>query len=272
MTDVIEREPEAAPAELPADVATPAPADDLDQLLQEYEEKTRQAEPEPTRGIENPASPDAPVEDVDDFLAGLNKDSQRATQLQGELDTLGGEVFRQQELAALDKFCGELQNQLGPNLPDDYAKTSLLAMAAQDPNLEVAWKYRGLTNEQLAAADRQFRELEALHFKVMQTPDTDPRRQQAINWIEQRGRELGIAMNARAIIANARRSVLKRAESFKPIDIEATQLRDDIAFQMKQGQGPAVIPEAPVRWGSLSAREGREKVLKEFGFDPGWGH
>jgi hypothetical protein len=90
--------------------------------------------------------------------------------------------------------------------------------------------------------------------------------------LEARARELGLAMNAKTIIMNARRAVLKRAADHKVYDEDATELRAEIAFQMKQGKGPDVIPEAPVRWGSLSAREGREKVLKQFGFDPGWGH
>jgi hypothetical protein len=57
-----------------------------------------------------------------------------------------------------------------------------------------------------------------------------------------------------------------------PIDVEATPDRDAVVQAIREGQGPAVIPEAPVRWGSLSAKEGREKVLKQFGFDPGWSH
>jgi hypothetical protein len=265
-TTVIDQEPEAVPAELPADVAASTPEPSLDDLLAEYDRATAKPDLEPDGSNQET---DAPVEGVDSFLNSMTRDGERANQLQGELDSLRGEVFRQQELAALDKFCGEVQNQLGPNVPADYAKSSLLAMAAQDPNLEAAWRYRGLTNEQLAEADKEFREAEALHWKLTHSPDNDPRKQQAVAMLEQRGRELGLAMNARAIISNARRSVLKRAESFKPIDIEATQLRDDIAFQMKQGQGPAVIPEAPVQWGRLSGKEFREKVLRDHGFDPG---
>jgi hypothetical protein len=88
--------------------------------------------------------------------------------------------------------------------------------------------------------------------------------------LEQRGRELGLAMNARTIIMNARRAVIKRAESFKPIDVEATADHDAVAQYIRDGSTP-VVPEPPVRWGNLSAHEGREKVKRDHGFDPGWG-
>src|SRR5262249_9427822 len=108
----------------------------------------------------------------------------------GEINALRAAEFQRQERAAFEKFSSELQDQLGPNIPSDYAKTSLLAMAAQDRNLEAAWRYRGLTNEELATADRKFRQLEALHFQVQHSPDTDPRKPQTLAMLEQRGREL----------------------------------------------------------------------------------
>ena len=42
-----------------------------------------------------------------------------------------------------------------------------------------------------------------------------------------------------------------------------------IAQSIRDGQGPAVIPEPPVNWGRLSGKEFREKVLRDHGFDPG---
>jgi hypothetical protein len=66
-----------------------------------------------------------------------------------------------------------LQGVLGPNVPDDYAQTQLLAMVAQKPELEIAWSYRNLTNEQLRAADLEFRQLEALYFRLQHAPNDE---------------------------------------------------------------------------------------------------
>jgi hypothetical protein len=206
-------EPEIITAETESNSGTeasaPSPVDEIDALISEFEQKTAEAE--------QAAAPDStPVSDdeLNNLLSGLDADKNRVTELEGQLNSLRSEVFVQQELAAIDKFCGEVQAQCGVNVPEDYAKHSLLSMAATDANLMVAWQYRGLTNEQLAQADREFRELEALHYRAMQTPDNgDPPRQQAIAWMEQRGAQLDLMMNSRAILTNARRSVVKRAES-----------------------------------------------------------
>jgi hypothetical protein len=277
-TTVIEQEPETAPAEpaaqLPADASigtTPASSDSWDEvqaLLDDFDAKTAAADlpPEPT--ADNANGPDASSDELDKLLADLtgpSPDQQRIGELTGEIDRLRQVELERQSVRDFEGFSRALQDQLGPNLPADYAKTSLLAMATEDPNLQAAWKYRSLTPEQIAAADKEFRELEALHFRAMQAPD-DPRKQQAIAMLEARGRELGLAMNAKAIIMNARRAVQKRAESFRPIDEDATELRADIAFQMKQGKGPAVIPEERPNFGVMTDRDFQAYTRKHYGF------
>src|SRR5262249_16618952 len=131
-------------------------------------------------------------------------DQKRIGELEGQVGSLQQAELERQSVRDFQGFSQKLQEQLGPNLPDDYARTSLLAISAENPDLQAAWKYRSLTPEQVAAADREFRELEALHFRAMNSPDGDPRKPQAIAMLEQRGRELGLAMNARTIIMNAR--------------------------------------------------------------------
>jgi hypothetical protein len=268
---VIEEAPEAVTAELPADTPAPAvgtaEAEDrsLDALLAEFDSVTAKPTEQP------PAAENGAVSDneVEKFLADLDtgaKDRQRITDLEGELNSVRAAEYQRQELAALDKFCGELQSQLGPNIPDDYAKASLLAMAAQDPNLEVAWKYRGLTNEQLANADKEFRELEALYGKLTHSQDNDPRKQQAIAVLESRGRELGLMMNARAVIANAKRSVIKRAEAHKVYDEDATLDRAAISQAIRDGQGPINIPERPPNFGTMTDAEFKNFTRKHYGF------
>ncbi len=42
---------------------------------------------------------------------------------------------------AFDKFSSEMQARLPEHLPDDYAKTQLLSMAMERPELEAAWLF-----------------------------------------------------------------------------------------------------------------------------------
>ncbi len=144
-------------------------------------------------------------------------------------------------------------------------------MSAENPDLEVAWRFRNLTPEQRAAMDREFQELEVLYHRAQQASD-DPRKAQAMAQMEAKGREIGLVLTAGKILNNARRDVVKRAEKVKPaIDSYQTELRQEIAGIMR-GVGGKVAPQAPTNYGKLSGAEGRRKVMEEFGFDPGWGH
>ncbi len=82
---------------------------------------------------------------IDALLRDISGDSQRVTELQGEVDNLRAEMHRRQGLEAFNKYASDLQGKLPETLPSDWARTSLIAAAAQDPNLEAAWRYRNLT-------------------------------------------------------------------------------------------------------------------------------
>jgi hypothetical protein len=285
MADVMEQDPEIITSEPESNSGTEAvetpvtglpqgssSVDDrsLDDLLAEYDAKTRQAESEP--GGEkldgNPPNQDASGE-LDELLAqlsGPSPDQQRIGELEGELNAVRAAEFQRQELAAAEKFFGEVQSLCPPTVPDDYARNALLSIAAQDANLAASWQYRGLTNEQLAQADRAFRELEVLYHRTVNTPDNgDPRRQQAIAWMEQRGAQLNTMLSARATIWNAKRSVVKRAESFKPIDEDQTQVHMEVAAAIRGASTP-IIPERPPNFGTMTDAEFRDYTKKNFGF------
>src|SRR5262249_43938967 len=95
----------------------------------------------------------------------------------------------------------------------------------------------------------------------------DQRKQAALRYLENAGQQLGLMMNSRKILNNAWSDVRKRASKVAPpIDEEATALRDDIAFQMKQGQGPAVIPEEKQNFGIMSDKEFQDFTRRKYGF------
>jgi hypothetical protein len=176
------------------------------------------------------------------------------------------------EREAFDKFSSELQGQLGPNVPDDYAKTQLLAMSVENPAIEAAWRFRNLTATERAIAERDFNALEVLYHKALQAPD-DPRKAQALAQMERKGQELGLMMNAQKILTRAYRDVQKRAAKVQPaIDLEATADRALVAQSVRDGRMPLDYKEPEIEWGKLSSVEGRREVKERFGFDPGWGH
>jgi hypothetical protein len=257
-TAVIEKEPETAPAELPADVAAPEPS--LEDLLADFERATAKPDLEPDGSQET----DAPVEDVDTFLNDLNKDAQRVTELEGQLGSLRAVELDRQSRADFEGFSTKLQEQLGPNVDDQFARTNLLSMAVENPALEAAWRYRNLTDAERRAADLEFQQLEVLYHRVQQAPD-DPRKAAALAEMERRGQELGLMMNARTILGNARRDVLNRARTAQPpIDLEMTALRDEIAWAVRESRH-GDIPDPPVNLGNLSDAEYRNYLRKNFG-------
>jgi hypothetical protein len=251
----------------PADVTAPISDDlsggsDIDRLLAEFDRATAQP------ATDNNAAPDAttpPQDDIDSFLQSLDTssaDRQRIDALTGQIDGLKAAEFQRAERADFDKFSSKLQAELGPNVPDDYARTLLLSMSAENPALESAWRYRNLTAEQRRAADAEFRQLEALYAQAQREPD-DPRKQQVLMQMEQRGQELGLMMNARTMLNNAWRDVVKRAGKVAPpVDELATGDHNAVAALVRGASAPVDLAEPPPNFGSMSESEFQEWTRK----------
>src|SRR5262249_17728831 len=97
---VIDKEPETTPAELPATADAQPQSDswdDVQALLDDFEQKTASPEPEAT------ASPDAPVQDsgLDDLLRelGSSADQQKITDLEGQINSLHEAELQRQSRA-----------------------------------------------------------------------------------------------------------------------------------------------------------------------------
>jgi hypothetical protein len=279
MTDAVEivqkEEPEeTAPASaLPTDVSAPpvgtAPAssDDLDSLLAEFDAATSKPADEPAQ--DNTGQDATELAKLIDDL-GSSQERQQIERLTDEIGSLRAAEADRQSRADFEGFAAKLQKELGPHVDERFARTNLLAALAERPELATVWQYRHASDEQLRAADREFRQLEALYNRTLAAPD-DPRKQQAIAALEQRGWQLGLMLNSRAILNKVWRDVQKKASKvLPPIDVEATADHDMVAQSVRDGSTP-ILPEPPVKWGNLSAREGRERIKQDFGFDPGWG-
>jgi hypothetical protein len=275
MSEVLEQQreetvPAEAPSALPSDapIGTTPVSDDFQSLLDEFDAVTgKQAEEVP-----EPESNTGTVPNLDQQLQELlgpqhdPADRQRITDLEGELNSVRAAELERQARADFEGFSKKLQAELGPNVDEQFARTNLLAMAAENPALEHAWRYRNLTDAERKAADAEFQQLEVLYHRVQNAPN-DPRKAQAIAALEQRGQQLGLMMNAHKILNNVWRDVQKRAAKVPPpIDTDATELRAEIAFQMKQGQGPAVIPGEKPNFGIMDDRTFKDYTKRHYGF------
>jgi hypothetical protein len=250
---------------------TPASADDLDSLLAEYDSKVT-PEPVPATGTDADISGNAPTDQPLDQQTWeeLLGPSPRVAELEGELTSVRQQERDRQSRSDFEGFAKKLQADLGnPNIPEDFARTTLLAMSVEKPELQVAWQYRHLTSEQRRAADLEFQQLEALYWKAQQAPD-DPRKAEALAQMERRGQELGLMMNAGKILDRAWRDVQKRAEKVLPaIDSEVTATRMEVAQLIRDGGSGREPPPMPqVQLGSLDTQEYRRHVRETYGFDP----
>src|SRR5262249_9624452 len=155
----------------------------IDDLLAEFDAATQQPAPEATAdstGGDNVA-PNVSGDEVDKLLAELSvssADQQKITDLEGQISGFRAAEDERKSRADFDAYSSKLQAECGPHVPDDFAVTELKAALVDKPELEMAWRYRHVTNDQLRAAEREFQQLEALHYRATQQPDGDPRKPQ----------------------------------------------------------------------------------------------
>jgi hypothetical protein len=79
--------------------------------------------------------------------------------------------------------------------------------------------------------------------------------------------QLSIAAQSHSILRRLNNSILRQARSLKPpIDAEATADRDASVQAIRDGQGPAHIPDPPVNFGRMTDKEFKEYTRIHYGF------
>jgi hypothetical protein len=239
----------------------------IDDLLAEFDRAT--AAPE-----QSADPPTVPVDDgidalLREFDPAATADRKRIEELTGQVDSFRAAEFQRQEREAAEQWASELQShvtRMNPNLDDSFVRDRLLVMAAENPALEQAWRFRNLTDADLAIAQKDFRALEALYYRAQQAPD-DPRKAEALAAMERRGQELQLMLSARQLIRNTRNAILKRADLAKPsIDLAATADREMVYAAIRDGgSGRAPPPEPEVSLGQLSDSEYRKHLMEKYG-------
>jgi hypothetical protein len=241
MEDIAEAKPDDTSAT--PDLGVNPPADDLDQLLQEFQDKTAQPEPtEPVNTDVNIADVQSTNNALDELLAGFdssNADQNRISELQGRVDALQTEAHRTRELEAFSEFADDLQKQLPSFVPPDYAEAKLRSLA-HDQELCLAWDLR---NTDRSAANLELAKVQNALLQLQQNPAADPAQ---VRQLQEYGFRLQVAVNAPAILRKARLDIINQAAKLKPpIDEDTTAWRAEIAASMRGASMPLDYKDPP---------------------------
>jgi hypothetical protein len=267
MTEATIEEPIETNAEVGVDTP-PAPEPTIDELIADYERAT--ATPEPATDENPPSGGNSSDQTLDQLIAELSGPDPKLVALQEQIDGFRSAEFQRQERDAALKFAAELQDVVSrsnPNLEPDFVTRELKVMMVDNPGLlEGAWQHRNLSDADLAIAKRDLVAAQHLYQKVLTQPDTEPQKQNALRYLEQRGAQLQTMLGARSVIRNARNEIRRRADRLLPqIDPDVTATREEIAHLMKEGgSGRERPPEPPVQLGNLTDSEYRN-YLKQIG-------
>ena len=254
--------PEPAPVEATSQL-TPAPADDFDRLLADYEANTAKPEPAVTdEPVADGVDQNATSNELDQLLAQLSGPDPKINALETELagvrseaDRLRSEMHRQQEWAEFQSYAKSLQDDLPSHLPDGYAELKLKALA-HDPTIAAAFDYRNV-DRHAASAELARAQLVMAAFQRA----NDPRIPQLTEYMN----KLNVAINSQAILRKVRLDILNEANKLPPpIDPEATELKAEIAWNMKS-QGKK-IAEPPPNFGRMTDQEFRDWKLTNLGW------
>jgi hypothetical protein len=274
-------------ASAPAD-ASPAPAApagyDLDRDLAEFDRAMARPAGAPTT-TEPAAQPQAAPDEIDKLLDELSKpgpldgsplfgqqhgDTQHQVQQQRELEQfnalqnenaqLRAHMERQAAQADLDRLTGEIQSKLPSHLDDNWARTNLIAMAMERPELVLAFDSRHIDRRAVSA------ELQKVGFTLAQLQ----RNPSAANpgyvaQLRQYQGQLNVALHGREILNRAVREVVQRGQAHRPIDEVATADHDAVAAAVR-GSSAKASPEPPPNFGQMSDRQLREYTKTNFGF------
>jgi hypothetical protein len=195
---------------------------------------------------------------LDQQIAAILGPDPKVAELQGQVDALRAEQHRAQEMQAFNSFADDLQKRMPPHVPDDYAVTKLKALA-HDPTIALAFDYRNVNK---AAANVELAKVQVALSQLQRTPGSDPNQ---IAQLQDYGQRLEIAVHSASILRKASLDIIREAEKLPPpIDPDATQIRNDVAWAVK-GASAKRIADPPPDLGKMTENEFRE-YKKQFGF------
>jgi hypothetical protein len=241
-------------------VETTQPAkgvDSLDLLLAEYDQGT-QAPPEQPQQVEQSEPPLDPLADqrLDSALSAVD------CEIAGKAQSLYEQERHKAELArAFEGHVAGIQAKCPDHCPEGYARDALVAMAASDHRLEVAFRAaaQGVNRGQIMA------ELDRVNFALQhaaRNPTADPN---TIPQLQQMAWQLSVAFHAHTILRQAEAEVVKRANARPPIDAGLTADCEAVSAAMRGSSRP-VEAEPPPRFGHMTESEFKRFTREQYGF------
>jgi DNA repair exonuclease SbcCD ATPase subunit len=281
MADAARPDDVADPAAAPAEPAAQPAADDFEKSLQEYQASISRPA---TDQASTPATGDAPHkngaplqatgDEIDQLLGELSQSAssspqsvdpqqqqavqqaaqERLASLQSENAQLRAHMQRAADQRDLDQLSGLLQARLPSHLPPDYAAAALKSMALDRPELVLAFDYRGADPRAVA------QELRQIQMQLSHTSLPAARSQ-----LEQYAQHLNIAINSKSILRRAMIEIREHAESYRPIDSDASADHDAVAAAVRGASGKA-SPDPPPNFGNMTDAQLRKYTKENFGF------
>ena len=183
-------------------------------------------------------------------------------EIAGKAQSLYEQERHKAELAqAFEGHVAGIQAKCPDHCPEGYARDALVAMAASDHRLEVAFRAAaaGVNRPQIMA------ELDRVNFALQhaaRNPTADPN---VIPALQQAAWQLSVAFHAGTILKQAEAEIVKRANSRAPIDREITNDVAAVVASLKSASQPFDAKEPAPNLGRMSDAQFRD-YKSQFGF------
>jgi hypothetical protein len=191
-------------------------SDALDALLAEYDQgiKAPPEQPQQNNVAEHDIISD-PLADqrLDSALNGIDREIEAKARGFYEQERYKAELAQ-----AFEGHVAGIQAKCPDYVPETYARSELIAMAAADPRLEIAFQAAAAGVNQTAIRI----ELEKVNYALQhaaQNPTADPN---VIPQLQRMAHELAVAFHAHTILRQAEAEIVKRANARAPVDREIT--------------------------------------------------
>jgi hypothetical protein len=250
--------PESADSAAPSSAAPqPQGVDSLDALLAEYDQGIKQQPEQPQQPEQTEPQLD-PLADhrLDSALSAVDREIEAKARGFYEQEAQKAELAR-----AFEGHVAGIQAKCPDHCPEGYARDALVAMAASDHRLEVAFRAaaQGVNRGQVMA------DLDRVNFALQhaaRNPTADPR---TIPQLQQMAWQLSVAFHAHTILRQAEHEIVRRAGSRAPIDETVTGDVALVAASMKGASRP-VQADPPPAFGRMDDQSFRRFTRENYGF------
>jgi hypothetical protein len=241
----------------PEPAAQPQETDSLDLLLSEYDQgiKDQPQQPQPDQASISNVDP-LVDQRLDSALSAVDREIEAKARGFYEQEVQKAELAR-----AFEQHVSSIQARCPDHCPDGYARDALVAMAASDHRLEVAFMAASQGVNKAAIMAELDRINGALQHAA-RNPMADPA---VIPQLQRMAWELSVAFHSHAILRQAEAEIVKRASARPPIDRDLTADCEAVSAAMRGSSRPVEV-EPPPRFGQMDEQSFRRYTRENFGF------